>query len=60
MSKVSHAFKGLVAQLDDRTLEHKVKQMREQAAQLQTDAEYASRELRNRRKAGLKRARDET
>lgn len=60
MSKVSHSFKSLVAQLDDRQLENKVKHMREQAAQLQTDAEYASRELRQRRKAGLKRVRDET
>lgn len=57
MSKVSHSFKGLVAQLDDRQLETKVKEMREQAAQLQTDSEYASRELRQRRKDSLKRGR---
>lgn len=59
MSKVSHEFKSLVSTLDDHQLERKVKDMREASARLQVEADFASRELRTRRKASLKRARDE-
>lgn len=59
MSKVSHEFKSLVSTLDDRQLERKLKGMREACAKLQTEADFASRELRNRRKGALKRVRDE-
>lgn len=59
VSKVSHDFKALVGTLDDRQLERKVKDMRDACARLQVEADFASRELRSRRKASLKRARDE-
>lgn len=59
MSKVSHEFKSLVSYLDDSQLERKVKGMREACAKMQEEVDFASRELRNRRKVALKRARDE-
>ena len=60
MSKVSHEFKALVSTLDDRQLERKLKDMRDACAKMQVEADFASRELRNRRKASLKVARNES
>lgn len=60
MSKVSHEFKSLVGSLDDRQLERKLKDMRDACAKMQVEADFASRELRNRRKASLKVARNES
>lgn len=60
MSRASNEFKRLVDSLDDRQLERKLKSMREACAKLQGEVDYASRILRNRRKAALRVGRNDT
>lgn len=55
MSKVCKEFQQRVKELDDVQLARKVKEMREVCARMQNEADYASRELRRRRKDSLKR-----
>lgn len=60
MSKASKEIKARIDALTDEQVERKVDNLRATIPQLQEELDYASRALRERRKAALRRSIDET